>query len=443
MAFLTGDRKAMSWNGSDNNHHSEQDPWAKPGQSNDKGARPDRNDERSQQDPSHKPEQGPPDLEEVFNNLLGKLGGKNSRSPHNSGGSFGSLTKIFPIIAVIAVIVWAISGFYTIKEAERGVVLRFGKTHTIVQPGLNWKPTFIDKVIPVNIERISELRTQGSMLTQDENMVVVELTVQYRVNDPEKYLFHVTNPNDSLSQATDSALRYIIGHMNMDDILTTGRSVVREDTWRNLENIIKPYNMGIEVIDVNFQSARPPEQVKDAFDDAIKAQEDEQRFIRNAEAYAREVEPIARGNAQRIIEQATAYREQVVLDAQGEVERYKLLLPAYKAAPELQRERIYIQTMEDIMGKTPKVMLDNSAGNSLNVLPLEQLLKLQQDIPQESSDSTTSSGAKTQSAVDAQKRSGNTDTFNQNSIRNQSGLDNYTGSQYEQPLNSNRQGRFE
>ncbi|MBE2894874.1 FtsH protease activity modulator HflK [Spirabiliibacterium falconis] len=429
----------MSWNGSDNNHQSDQDPWAKPGQSSGKKPEPERGDERPQQGHSQRTnEQGPPDLEAVFNSLLKKMGG--GKSGHNGGNnSFSGLAKLLPVVGVIALIVWAVSGFYTIKEAERGVVLRFGKVNSIVQPGLNWKPTFIDRVLPVNIERISELRAQGSMLTQDENMVVVEMTVQYRINDPVKYLFSVTNPNDSLSQATDSALRYIIGHMNMDEILTTGRSVVREDTWRYLEKVIKPYDMGLEVIDVNFQSARPPEQVKDAFDDAIKAQEDEQRFIRNAEAYAREVEPIARGNAQRIVEQATAYREQVVLDAQGEVERYQQLLPEYKAAPELLRERMYIQAMENIMSKTPKVMLDNAAGNSLNILPLEQLLK-----GKTSSANKSDNNAKAEHKSAVGKATEKESAPASRSSNPSNAMENYIGSQYDEQLfNNNRQGRFE
>ena len=275
-----------------------------------------------------------------------------------------------PLAVAIGAIIWGVSGFYTIKEAERGVVLRFGELHSIVQPGLNWKPTFVDKVLPVNVEQVKELRTQGSMLTKDENMVRVEMTVQYRVQDPAKYRFSVTNADDSLGQATDSALRYVIGHMSMNDILTTGRAVVREDTWKALNDIIKSYDMGLEVIDVNFQSARPPEEV----DDAIKAQEDEQRFIREAEAYAREKEPIARGDAQRIIEEATAYKDRIVLDARGEVERLQRLLPEFKAAPDLLRERLYIQTMEKVMANTPKVMLDGNNGNNLTVLPLEQIM---------------------------------------------------------------------
>lgn len=353
----------MALNGSD------QDPWKKPG---DRGGS---REDQSQPQNSGNNDQSPPDLEEIFNNLLKKLGAGSSNSGGSSNkGTSLKFTKLLPLGIIIAAIVWAISGFYTIKEAERGVVMRFGQLHSIVQPGLNWKPTFIDYVVPVNVEQVKELRTQGAMLTQDENMVKVEMTVQYRIHDPAKYLFSVTNADDSLNQATDSALRYVIGHMSMDDILTTGRSVVRERTWKSLNEIIKVYDMGLDVLDVNFQSARPPEDVKAAFDDAIKAQEDEQRYIREAEAYAREREPIARGEAQRIIEQATAYKEQVVLDAKGEIERFQQLLPEFKAAPQLLRERLYIQTMEKIMSNTPKVMLDGANGNNLTVLPLEQLL---------------------------------------------------------------------
>lgn len=368
----------MSQNGSG------QDPWGKPGQSNEQKPENSSNNSSnngwgSNQNRGNQ-EQSPPDIEEMFSNLLKKLSGGGKKSDQNNGSSNNTpatpinFGKALPIAVALGAIIWGASGFYTVKEAERGLVLRFGELHSIEQPGLNWKPTFIDKVIPVNVEQVKELRTQGAMLTQDENMVRVEMTVQYRVQDPGKYLFSVTNADDSLNQATDSALRYVIGHMAMNDILTTGRAVVRENTWKALNEIIKPYDMGLEVIDVNFQSARPPEEVKDAFDDAIKAQEDEQRFIREAEAYAREKEPIARGDAQRIVEEATAYKDRIVLDAQGEVERLQRLLPEFKAAPDLLHERLYIQTMEKVMANTPKVMLDGNNDNNLTVLPLEQIM---------------------------------------------------------------------
>ena len=412
----------MSQNGPD------QDPWGKPGQ----GSGPKQSDNSSDKQNENgwgsrdnkNQEQSPPDIEEVFNNLLKKLGGGNKKGGSNNTSpnipSF-NLGKILPIAAVIGGIIWGASGFYTIKEAERGVTLRFGQFHSTVQPGLNWKPTFIDKVVPVNVEQVRELKTQGAMLTKDENMVKVEMTVQYRVQNPEKYLFSVSNADNSLGQATDSALRYVIGHMTMNDVLTTGRAVVREDTWKALNDIIKPYDMGLEVIDVNFQSARPPEEVKDAFDDAIKAQEDEQRYIREAEAYAREKEPIARGDAQRIVEEATAYKDRVVLDAQGEVERLQRLLPEFKAAPDLLKERLYIQTMEKVMANTPKVMLDSNNGNNLTVLPLEQLMGKKATKPV----ITTSESAVSSAPVSTQERRVET--------------------QVAQPVQSNegiRQGRF-
>lgn len=412
----------MSQNGPD------QDPWGKPGQSSGPKQSDNSSDKQNENGwgarDNKNQEQSPPDIEEVFNNLLKKLGGGNKKGGANNTSpnmpSF-NLGKILPIAAVIGGIIWGASGFYTIKEAERGVTLRFGEFHSIVQPGLNWKPTFIDKVIPVNVEQVRELKTQGAMLTKDENMVKVEMTVQYRVQNPEKYLFSVSNADNSLGQATDSALRYVIGHMTMNDVLTTGRAVVREDTWKALNDIIKPYDMGLEVIDVNFQSARPPEEVKDAFDDAIKAQEDEQRYIREAEAYAREKEPIARGDAQRIVEEATAYKDRVVLDAQGEVERLQRLLPEFKAAPDLLKERLYIQTMEKVMANTPKVMLDSNNGNNLTVLPLEQLMGKKATKPV----ITTSESAVSSAPVSTQERRVET--------------------QVAQPVQSNegiRQGRF-
>lgn len=361
----------MSWNESGN----QQDPWGKPGQKRAEQKPEEQEPQGQQQEPTNnqRDEQQPPDLEAVFNSLLKKMGGGNGSNNGSNNQNNASFGKFLPIILGLAAVVWAGSGFYTVQEAERGVVTRLGKLDSVVLPGLNWKPTFIDSVQRVNVERVSELNTSGSMLTQDENMVQVEMTVQYRVEDPAKYLFNVNNPDDSLKQATDSALRYVIGHMTMDEILTTGRATVRERTWSTLRDIIKTYDMGLLITDVNFQYARPPEEVKAAFDDAIKAQEDEQRLIREAEAYARGEEPIARGQAQRTIEQAEAYKEAVVLNAKGEIERLGKLLPEYKTAPELTRERLYIQTMEKVMKNTPKVVMDSS-GNNLNVLPFDKLL---------------------------------------------------------------------
>lgn len=205
-------------------------------------------------------EQGPPDLDDIFRKLSKKLGGLGGGKGTGSGGGSSSQGprpqlggRVFTIAAAAIVIIWAASGFYTIKEAERGVVTRFGKFSHLVEPGLNWKPTFVDEVTPVNVEAVRELAASGVMLTSDENVVRVEMNVQYRVTDPQRYLFSVTSADDSLRQATDSALRGVIGKYTMDRILTEGRTVIRSDTQRELEETIRPYNMGITLLDVNFE----------------------------------------------------------------------------------------------------------------------------------------------------------------------------------------------
>jgi membrane protease subunit HflK len=363
----------MAWNQPGNNGQ-DRDPW---GSSNNNGGNSGGNNKGGR-------DQGPPDLDDIFRKLSKKLssltgGGKGSNG-NNSGGT-GSIGpgfsgKIVGIAAVAVVVIWAASGFYTIKEAERGVVTRFGKFSHLVQPGLNWKPTFIDQVRPVNVESVRDLSASGVMLTSDENVVRVEMNVQYRVSDPAAYLFSVTDANDSLRQATDSALRGVIGKYTMDKILTEGRTIVRSDTQRVLEETIRPYKMGITLLDVNFQAARPPEEVKAAFDDAIAARENEQQSIREAEAYANEVQPRANGAAQRLLENARAYQAQTVLEAQGEVARFAKLLPEYKSAPEITRERLYIETMERVLSHTRKVLVaDNKGNNNLMVLPLDQMLR--------------------------------------------------------------------
>lgn len=340
----------MAWNepGKDN----DQDPWKK----NDK-----------------KKDQGPPDLDIVLRKLAGLLSGllgRKSSGGSSNGGSKFVVTAVFSVLALV----WFGSGWYTINESDRGVVLRFGAYHSQVEPGLHWNPKFVDRIIPINIEAFRTMPATGFMLTEDENIVQVAMEVQYRIISPEKYLFSVTDADNSLQQALDSALRFVVGHSTMDDVLTTGREVVRQETWEMLDKIITPYDLGIEVVDVNLQQTRPPEQVKDAFDDAIAAQEDEQRFIREAEAYEREKEPIARGQVKRIEQQAQAYKEGIILKAQGDVARFNKLLPEYKASPEVTRQRIYLETMESVFNKSSKVLIDNKSGSNLTFLPLDKLM---------------------------------------------------------------------
>ena len=286
----------------------------------------------------------------------------------NLGKYFNGAKTSFFLILLAVFAVWFISGFYTVKESDRGVVLRFGKFVRIVEPGLNWKPTFIDKVYNVNITAVQSFTSTGLMLTQDENVVKVEMNVQFRISDAKKYLFSVTNPQESLKQASDSALRFVVGHTTMDDVLTKGRQKVKQDTWEELQK-------GLTIVDVNMLPARAPDQVKDAFDDAIAAQEDEQRYIREAEAYAREVRPKAVGRVQRLNEEAEAYRQKVVLAAEGEVARFKAILPEYNNAPTLTKKRIYLETMEEIYSKNNKVILDvPNGGNSMIYLPIDKMI---------------------------------------------------------------------
>jgi membrane protease subunit HflK len=341
----------MAWNEPGGNNN---DPWKNKGGNN----------------------QGPPDLDDVFKKLFGKFGGAGNRN--SSGGSsinFGGIGV--SLLLGILVVVWVISGFYTIREAERGVVLRFGEYNKLVDPGLQWKPTFIDQVIPIDVQTIRDQASAGSMLTEDENVVRVQMQMQYRVVDPKKFIFAVVNPEQSLSQALDSAIRYVVGHSTMDAVLTSGREVTRQRVWEELQGIIEPYDMGVSIIDMNFKDARPPEEVKDAFDDAIAAQEDEIRFIREAEAYAREIEPRARGQVNRMNEEAMAYKQRVTLEAQGEVSRFTELLPQYEAAPEVTRQRIYIETMEEVFSNTSKIMVDNQGGGSMMYLPLDKIMERQ------------------------------------------------------------------
>ncbi|EJG2018893.1 FtsH protease activity modulator HflK [Vibrio parahaemolyticus] len=352
----------MAWNEPGNNNGNngrDNDPW---GNNNRGGQRPGGRD------------QGPPDLDEVFNKLSQTLGGKFGKKGGGGssiGGGGGAIG--FGVIAIIAIAVWIFAGFYTIGEAERGVVLRLGKYDRIVDPGLNWRPRFIDEYEAVNVQAIRSLRASGLMLTKDENVVTVAMDVQYRVADPYKYLYRVTNADDSLRQATDSALRAVIGDSLMDSILTSGRQQIRQSTQETLNQIIDSYDMGLVIVDVNFQSARPPEQVKDAFDDAIAAREDEERFIREAEAYKNEILPKATGRAERLKKEAQGYNERVTNEALGQVAQFEKLLPEYQAAPGVTRDRLYIDAMEEVYTNTSKVLIDSESSGNLLYLPIDKL----------------------------------------------------------------------
>lgn len=387
----------MAWNEPGNN---DKDPWKNKGGKN----------------------QGPPDLDELLNDLGkkvsgifggnggGKGGGASSGGSAPSGKSMSTIG--ISIVLIIAVVVYAFSGFYTIKEAEKGIVLRFGQFSGTVDPGINWKWTFIDRIIPIDMQSTREMQSSGFMLTQDENVVQVEMQIQYRVVDARNFVFSVTDAVDSLNQSLDSALRYVVGHAKMDAILTSGREQVRQSVWQELEKIIEPYNLGLLIVDVNFKDARPPNEVKDAFDDAISAQEDQVRFLREAEAYARGIEPRARGRVKRIEQEAIAYKGQIVLDAQGEVARFEKILPEYQAAPEVTRQRLYLATMEKVYSNTSKVMVDVDGGNNMMYLPLDKIMQQQSTTPRVSPQSYSQPQPSINSAPSTSSRS---DRFNNGS----------------------------
>lgn len=329
------------------------------------------------------PEQGPPDLDEAIrklqNSLRGMFGAKNKPSSEQPGSDTPRKPPVgFPIsftaIAVIAFVIWGLSGIYIVEPDERAVVTRFGQYKSVEMPGPHWAPRFIDKREIVNVEQVSSYSYATQMLTRDENIVAIEVDAQYRVADAPASLFNVVDPHDSLEHALQSALRQVIGGTSLDDALTTGRQKVRDEVMTILTNIMDTYQTGIVIADVNLQAVRPPQEVQGAFDDVIKAREDQERLRNEAETYANGIVPIAEGHASRIVEAAGAYRDQIVLKARGEIEIYERLLPVYKKSPEVTRERLYLETLEQVLANNKTVLVDVEGGNNLMYLPLDKLM---------------------------------------------------------------------
>lgn len=325
----------------------------------------------------------PPDLDEALKRIQEKLkkaflGGSgsnsNNRTTNSSGGFLAGL-----IIAVV-VLLWALSGIFIVDPAEQAAILRFGKYTETVGPGPHWIPRIISSKIIMNVDRVLDYSYSAQMLTSDENLVEVSLAVQYRISDLQQYLFNVANPEESLQQATSSALRQVVGTTTLDQIITEGREVWGNSVQDNLVKTLDIYKTGIMIVNVSPQPARAPESVQDAFDDAIKAQEDEKRFKEQAYAYAAKVVPIAEGNASRIEQEAQAFAQQVVLKAQGEVAEYLALLPEYVASPQVMSERMYLDMMQKVLEKSSKIIVDSKAGNVL-YLPLDKLAASQANIP--------------------------------------------------------------
>lgn len=327
-------------------------------------------------------DQGPPDLDEVVRKLQEKFGGLfgGGKSPGGdaslkSGGSAPG-SKTIGVVIAIAIIGWLLSGIYIIQPAERGVVLRFGAYAETTQPGPHWHiPYPIERVISVNVDQIASFRHKAQMLTRDENIVDVELTIQSRIQDAADYLFQDEDPNKTLRDATETAVREIIGKSDLDFILTQGRSAIAERIKQDAQGLVDAYKTGLIITSVNMQPAKPPEQVKSAFDDAIKAREDKEKLENQAEAYANEVVPKARGEAARRLADAKAYKDRVIAEAEGNTSRFTAVLKEYRLAPKVTRERLYLDAMESVLSQTNKVLLDASGNNSLIYLPLDKLIR--------------------------------------------------------------------
>ncbi len=328
-----------------------------------------------------KKEQGPPDLDEIVQKMGDKLGGLfggggNKKRGEGGGSSSEGLSWTAIIIfAVIFLAIWCLFGFYIVQPAEQGVVTRFGKYNETTLQGLNWHlPYPIEEVQKINVEQVRAINHRALMLTQDENIVEIELVVQYRVKDAYEYLFKVSDPDDTLRQATESALREIVGTSKMDAVLTSERTRVAVDTKVLIQTIVDRYQTGLIVTGVNMQNAQPPEAVQAAFADVIKAREDRERSENKADAYANEIVEKAKGIANKLRQEAEAYKAQLITRSEGQSKRFLSLLREYEKAPEVTRQRLYLETMESVLSNTNKVMVDLQSGNNLMVLPLNQLL---------------------------------------------------------------------
>lgn len=345
----------MAWNepGNDN-----RDPW------NNKGG-----------------DQGPPDLDEVVRKLQDKLGGlfggrrggggNGGSAPKGGGSGFGLVLAGLVGAAVIAA---AIDSFYIIQPAERGVIQRFGAYHEVVGPGPHLKLPLIDTYQAVNVDQINKFVHRAQMLTKDENIVDVTVEVQYRIQDPADFLFQDANPPLTLQASMESALREVVGKSNLDDIITENRSGIALAVRKDAQALVDLYRAGLKVININIQDAKPPEAVQDAFADAIKAREDRERVQNQAQAYANDVVPRARGAAARQLEDAKAYKAKVVAEAEGESKRFLALLAAYQKAPQVTRERLYLDSIQDVLQGTSKVLLDVKEGSNLTYLPLDKMI---------------------------------------------------------------------
>lgn len=339
-------------------------------------------------------DQGPPDLDEIARKIQQKLaglfgGGGDDRRGKGGGGSGGARAGGIGLGLILLVLVgfWVASGTYVVQQGERGVVLRFGKKSEVTQAGLHWHLPFpVESVFKVNTAKVNRIEIgyrgtvdnkvpgESLMLTKDENIVDLGFAVQYRIARADDYLFNVNNVEDTIHQATESAIREVAGNSRMDFLLTEGREQVGQDIHTALQNILDEYKSGILITEVRNQHAGPPDDVQEAFDDAVKAREDEQRYINEAQAYSNKVLQLANGQVVRMEQEAEAYSQQVQERAKGDASRFTRIAREYAKAPSVTRERMYLETLEQVMSSSTKVYMDQKGGNNLIYLPLDKLM---------------------------------------------------------------------
>ena len=333
--------------------------------------------------------QTPPELDEVIKDFKNKFNSTFGGGSSGNSGASKAAKGSFKYIFILAFIVWMATGIYIIDPAERGVVLRFGAFQTSTTQGPHWHiPYPVESVYKVNVEQVRSaeigfrnaqnsysggVSSESLMLTRDENMVDVKLAVQYKIADAQAYLFNVSNPEMTLSHVIQSVIRQVVGDNTMDHVLTTGRDQVAQEVKTASQALLNDYGLGLLITAVTMQDAQPPVQVKASFDDVVKAREDEQRYINEAKAYANDIVPKARGASQRLLAEAEAYKSQIVSKSEGEAYRFTQILNEYSKAPGVTKERLYRETLEEVLSSTNKVIVDSSA-NSLMYLPIDQLI---------------------------------------------------------------------
>lgn len=371
-------------------------PWNEPG-----------NNGKSNDPWSGKSNQSPPDLDKLIGTAFKKLRqsfsfkrnkGNASWKPSLPTGSSKDHHYGLGITLGVILVIWALSGLYIVNPAEEAVILRFGKYSTVSQPGLHWMARFVDTKYLVDVQKIYSFSLNGDFLTkssdqndlpnqyiqvsnknvandQSKNLVNVELNVQYRINNPRAYLFNVVNPDETVQQVAAGALSDVIGKMKLDEVLTTGREVLSMGVLNRTREVLNSYHSGIDVLTVTLRKVQAPDQVRAAFSDVNRADQDKATYIQQAQAYASKIVPLAQGGAARIIADANAYQQKVVLTAQANVARYQALLKAYTASPEVTRERLYLEAIQNILSNTTKVLVDSNLNNNMLYLPLDKLIK--------------------------------------------------------------------